>query len=130
MSGAASLAAARRRRAGGSTQNIVQPSPTNTQKQSAPSNKNPLTVIMEHDKQIGLLTKEMELIKENQPKETSVKDLDFYKDKYETLLSQMTELKTTLVKLQSYSMQHTTDIQSLKDQRSNIVIKEELEEND
>ena len=140
MSGAAALAAARRRRAGGGVpiQNTnTQPTINNTPKPSN-SSKNPLSVLVEHDKQIGLLTKEINEIKDKTPKETSEKDLEFYKEKYEILLSQMTELRTTIVKLQSFCMQNTTDIQSLKNSLSennnkkiNVEIQEDnLEKND
>lgn len=140
MSGAAALAAARRRRAGGGVpiQNTnPPPTPNNTPKPSN-SSKNPLSVLVEHDKQIGLLSKEISEMKENTPKETSEKDLEFYKEKYETLLSQMTELRTTIVKLQSFCMQNTTEIQSLKNslsennnEKTSVPIQEDnLEKND
>ena len=112
MSGAAALAAARRRRAGASN-TTSQPSSNKT---SVPQEKkiplNPLQILQQHDKQIFVLTTELSEIKK-QHKPVTSEDIEFYKMKYNNLLSEMTEMKTNFVKLQTYCMETNMKIDTM-----------------
>jgi hypothetical protein len=112
MSGTAALAAARRRRAGGVNTNanvpitradIPQPQ---TQKVSI----NPLQILQTHDKQLTVLTKNVETLQE---KHTTSEDVLFYKEKYNNLLSEMTEMKTNFVKMQTFCMETNMKVESM-----------------
>jgi hypothetical protein len=119
MSGAAALAAARRRRAGGGSNTTSQP----VSKTSLPQEKkiplNPLQILQQHDKQILVLTNELNTIKENHKPVTS-EDIEFYKMKYNNLLSEMTEMKTNFVKLQTYCMETNMKIDSIHNKIGNL----------
>ena len=113
MSGAAALAAARRRRAGGGASNATYKPPANT---SLPQEKkvslNPLQILQHHDKQILVLTNDLNEIKKQQKPVTS-EDIEFYKTKYNNLLSEMTEMKTNFVKMQTFCMETNMKIDSM-----------------
>ena len=112
MSGAAALAAARRRRAGASNTT----SQLNSNKESLPQEKktplNPLQILQQHDKQILVLTTDLNEIKKQQKPVTS-EDIEFYKTKYNNLLSEMTEMKTNFVKMQTFCMETNMKIEAM-----------------
>ena len=109
MSGTAALAAARRRRAGGGT------TPQPISKPTSPQPKvmlNPVQILQHHDKQIVVLTKEVEELKQVQKPVTS-EDIEFYKQKYNSLLSEMTEMKTNFVKMQTFCMETNMKVDAM-----------------
>tara|TARA_B110000503_G_C7172593_1_gene425078 strand:+ start:6636 stop:7004 length:369 start_codon:yes stop_codon:yes gene_type:complete len=122
MSGTAALAAARRRRAGGANT-----SPQPMSKPTSPQQKvslNPVQILQQHDKQIFVLTNEFNEIKKKNVPVTS-EDIEFYKDKYNTLLSEMTEMKTNFVKMQTFCMETNMKVEAM-----NKRLESNLEEND
>lgn len=103
MSGSAGLAAARRRRAGGGNTN---PPVSLPPKQEPPkASLHPVQILQNHDKQILLLTNEVDKLKSQQKPPVTSEDIEFYKEKYNTLLSEMTEMKTNFVKMQTFCME-------------------------
>lgn len=126
MSGAAALAAARRRRAGGASNTTSQ---LNSNKASLPQEKkaplNPLQILQQHDKQIFVLTTDLNEIKKQQKPVTS-EDIEFYKTKYNNLLSEMTEMKTNFVKMQTFCMETNMKIDAMNKKIENM----NLESND
>jgi hypothetical protein len=107
MSGTAALAAARRRRAGGSN--------TSPQPMSKPPQKvqlNPVQILQQHDKQIFVLTNELNEIKKQNTPVTS-EDIEFYKNKYNSILSEMTEMKTNFVKMQTFCMETNMKVDAM-----------------
>jgi len=122
MSGTAALAAARRRRAGGANT-----SPQPMSKPTSPQQKvslNPVQILQQHDKQIFVLTTEFNEIKKKNVPVTS-EDIEFYKDKYNTLLSEMTEMKTNFVKMHTFCMETNMKVEAM-----NKRLESNLEEND
>ena len=122
MSGTAALAAARRRRAGGANT-----SPQPMSKPTSPQQKvslNPVQILQQHDKQIFVLTNEFNEIKKKNVPVTN-EDIEFYKDKYNTLLSEMTEMKTNFVKMQTFCMETNMKVEAM-----NKRLDSNLEEND
>jgi len=122
MSGTAALAAARRRRAGGANT-----SPQPMSKPTSPQQKvslNPVQILQQHDKQIFVLTNEFNEIKKKNVPVTN-EDIEFYKDKYNTLLSEMTEMKTNFVKMQTFCMETNMKVEAM-----NKRLESNLEEND
>lgn len=104
MSGSAGLAAARRRRAGGGNTNppVSLPPP----KQEPPkASLHPVQILQNHDKQLLALTNEVYKLKSQQKPPVTSEDIEFYKEKYNTLLSEMTEMKTNFVKMQTFCME-------------------------
>ena len=121
MSGTAALAAARRRRAGGGT--TSQPISKSNSNSNSPQEKkmplNPLQILQQHDRQILVLTNELnEIKKENHP--VTSEDIEFYKNKYNNLLSEMTEMKTNFVKMQTFCMETNMKIESIKKEVENV----------
>lgn len=109
MSGTAALAAARRRRAGGGT------TPQPISKPTSPQPKvmlNPVQILQHHDKQIVVLTNEVDELKKVQKPVTS-EDIEFYKQKYNSLLSEMTEMKTNFVKMQTFCMETNMKVEAM-----------------
>jgi len=112
MSGTAALAAARRRRAGGaapSAPSTVQGVP----KQDTPKIVlNPTDVLKHHDRQINVLTKDIADMKAQTSPVTS-DDIDFYKQKYTSLLGEITEIRTSMVKTQTFYMELNMKVDKL-----------------
>lgn len=111
MSGSAGLAAARRRRAGGGNTNppISVSRPEMTQPKLT---LNPGQILKLHDKQILVLTNEVEKLK-SQQKPVDSEDIEFYKQKYNVLLSEMTEMKTNFVKMQTFCMETNSKVEAM-----------------
>lgn len=112
MSGTAALASARRRRAGGTPQPAERmPSTPETPKVML----SPIDILKHHDKQLTLLKKEVDELKaQPQPASATSSDIDFYKQKYSSLLSEMTEMKTTFVKMQTFCMEINMKVDKMK----------------
>ena len=110
MSGTAALAAARRRRAGGANT-----SPQPMSKPTSPQQKvslNPVQILQQHYKQILVLTNELNEIKKQNTPVTS-EDIEFYKNKYNSILSEMTEMKTNFVKMQTFCMETNMKVDAM-----------------
>jgi hypothetical protein len=113
MSGTAALASARRRRAGGT------PQPAERLPSTPESPKvllTPIDILKHHDKQLTILKKELDELKnQTQPVVSATSsDIDFYKQKYSSLLSEMTEMKTTFVKMQTFCMEINMKVDKMK----------------
>jgi len=109
MSGTAGLAAARRRRAGGA--GVQQPITHEAPQQQPPPKVglNPIQILQQHAKQIGILTDDINTLKQHASDNASVApatkdDIEFYKEKYTSLLSEISEMKTNFLKMQTFCM--------------------------
>jgi len=100
MSGAAGLAAARRRRAGSVQQNIQLPTPTQNPK---PQPKHPMTILYEHEQKINQLLSNSN---ENQLSNSS--------DGLDELKEQMNTLEKLLLKLQTKLNEQEDEIKEFK----------------
>lgn len=122
MSGTAALAAARRRRAGGgATVNTYAPESSEIKPPKVIIN--PLEILKKHENQIISINHYI-----NSTKNTPVtnNDIQFYKDKYTNLLSEMTEMKTNFVKVQTFCMETNNKLDEMNKQ----INKMNLEVND
>jgi hypothetical protein len=124
MSGTAALAAARKRRA--NPQPNVNPiSNANSNNSNGNSNvktnltpideefpkaTNPAMLLLQHNKMIQNLQKDMNELKELKPKGPETD----YKSEYLGLLEEMKEMKKVLLKVQSFSMETNLEVMKLK----------------
>lgn len=117
MSGSMALAAARRRRVNG---NDAPPPPVPTSRrvnEKVQSNDNkvmvsPLTIMKQHHNEILNIKEEIKTIKDNS-------ETFNYKEGYTTLLKDITEMKKTMVKLQSFILDTDNEIKKLKENKLN-----------
>ena len=120
MSGTAALAAARKRRA--NPQPNVNPAPSSNSSNSNvkpnltpideefPKATNPAMLLIQHNKMIQNLQKDMNELKELKPKGPETD----YKSEYLGLLEEMKEMKKVLLKVQSFSMETNLEVMKLK----------------
>jgi len=118
MSGTAALAAARRRRAGGVNTPANVPITSADIPQPPKVSINPLQILQTHDKQLTVLTKNVETLQE---KHTTSEDVLFYKEKYNNLLSEMTEMKTNFVKMQTFCMETNMKVESMNSRLTELL---------
>jgi hypothetical protein len=122
MSGSAALASARKRR---SAPNGLQNEITETPKPQTvqPQQTNPAMLLLKHNQLINTLQNDMVNLKANlssmkepAPVENKIdrESIDFFKTQYSTLLDEMKELKRTLLKVQSFSMETNLEVMKLK----------------
>lgn len=121
MSGSAALASARKRRSAPTgLQNEITETPKPQAVPSQPTN--PAMLLLKHNQMINSLQNEMIQLKANV---SSIKvtppvnkidheSIDFFKTQYTTLLDEMKELKRTLLKVQSFSMETNLEVMKLK----------------
>ena len=118
MSGSAGLASARKRRAGpANTPNLnkeINDRPTNTPNVPV----DPLTLLLKHNELIKKVFQEVAALK-NEPKmvaspETDKESIDYFKQQYSSLLEEMKEIKKTLLKIQTFSMETNLEVMKLK----------------
>ena len=121
MSGSAALASARRRRAipQKPENEIVEPP-----KLSPPTNQvsvNPATLLIKHNQVLGGLQNDIETLKKQllsiKVPESSSDDkstVEYYKAQHNILLDEMREVKKTLLKVQSFSMETNLELMKLK----------------
>jgi len=134
MSGTAALASARRRRAipqkpeinNEIVENSKQPQnlqPQNLQQQNVqPVATNPAMLLLKHNQLLGVLQKDVELLKlqlsNNSPNVNKDKDntesLEYYKSQHSILLEEMREVKKTLLKVQTFAMETNLELMKLK----------------
>jgi hypothetical protein len=128
MSGTAALAAARKRRA--NPQPNINPANSNSSNSSNNSNNsnsnsktnltpideefpkatNPAMLLMQHNKIIQNLQKDVNELKDLKPKGPETD----YKSEYLGLLEEMKEMKKVLLKVQSFSMETNLEVMKLK----------------
>jgi hypothetical protein len=120
MSGTAALASARRRRAipqKPEVNEVMEP-PKQQQQTQQPLAANPAMLLLKHNQQITLLQSEVESLKkllENAPKNKDDKEsLEYYKSQHLVLLEEMREVKKTLLKVQTFSMETNLELMKLK----------------
>jgi hypothetical protein len=122
MSGSAALASARKRRsAPNGLQNEITetPKPQTVQSQQT----NPAMLLLKHNQLLNTLQNDMTKLKENVssmkvevPVDNKIdrESIDFFKTQYATLLDEMKDLKRTLLKVQSFSMETNLELMKLK----------------
>ena len=119
MSGTAALASARRRRAIPQKPEVNEViEPPKQQQTQQPLAANPAMLLLKHNQQITLLQSEVESLKkllENAPKNKDDKEsLEYYKSQHLVLLEEMREVKKTLLKVQTFSMETNLELMKLK----------------
>ena len=121
MSGTAALAAARRRRAQPSGDDLPKSRPnsaasTSPSSATAPTPVSPIQVLIEHDNKLTELSDEITqlktLIKQKEP--TNPNDIEYFKTQYSQLIHEVAELKKLIMKVQSFSMENNLEIIQLK----------------
>ena len=134
MSGTAALASARRRRAipqKPEVNEVMEP-PKQQQQTQQPLAANPAMLLLKHNQQITLLQSEVESLKkllENAPKNKDDKEsLEYYKSQHLVLLEEMREVKKTLLKVQTFSMETNLELLKMKRLLKNDPRMKELEE--
>jgi len=121
MSGTAALAAARRRRAQPSGDDLPKSRPNSAASTSpssvpAPTPVSPIQVLIKHDNKLTELSDEITqlktLIKQKEP--TNPNDIEYFKTQYSQLIHEVAELKKLIMKVQSFSMENNLEIIQLK----------------
>lgn len=121
MSGTAALAAARRRRAQPSGDDLPKSRPnsaasTSTAPSPTPTPVSPIQVLIKHDNKLTELSDEITqlktLIKQKEP--TNPNDIEYFKTQYSQLIHEVAELKKLIMKVQSFSMENNLEIIQLK----------------
>ena len=122
MSGSAALASARKRRSAPTgLQNEITETPKPQTGPSQPTN--PAMLLLKHNQIINTLQNDMISLKTNfssmkvpPPVDNKVdrESIEFFKTQYTTLLEEMKELKRTLLKVQSFSMETNLEVMKLK----------------
>lgn len=122
MSGSAALASARKRRSAPTgLQNEITETPKPQTVQSQPTN--PAMLLIKHNQMINTLQNDMLNLKTNfssmkieKPSDNKIdhESIEFFKTQYTTLLDEMKELKRTLLKVQSFSMETNLEVMKLK----------------
>jgi hypothetical protein len=124
MSGTAALAAARRRRAQPTGDEL----PKNRQNTNAGSNTNsntpppaptpvsPIQVLIKHDNKLNELSEDITqlkgLIKQKDPNNPN--EIEYFKNQYSQLIHEVSELKKLIMKVQGFSMENNMEIIQLK----------------
>lgn len=118
MSGTAALAAARRRRAQPTGEDLPKsrPNTPNVPAPDAPTPTTPLQVLLKHDNKIIEIFGEVEklkgIIKQKDP--TNPNDIEYFKTQFNSLTHEVAELKKLIMKVQSFSMENNMEIIQLK----------------
>jgi hypothetical protein len=124
MSGASSLAAAKRRRAAPDVKPFTGPTapsnPTDSNYNSNPVPSlvqgpvNPLIVLVKHDKQILDLENRISNIKIEKAAPLSSEDIAHFKTQYNSLVEEIQELKKIIIKVQTFSMEMNIELLNIK----------------
>jgi hypothetical protein len=119
MSGTAALAAARRRRAqptGDDLPKSRQNTDANTPPPSSPTPVSPIQVLIKHDNKLNELSEDITqlkgLIKQKDPNNPN--EIEYFKNQYSQLIHEVAELKKLIMKVQSFSMENNMEIIQLK----------------
>lgn len=118
MSGTAALAAARRRRAQPTGEELPKSRP-NTPANTppvAPTPVSPIQVLIKHDNKLAELSEEITQLKGalKQKEPTNPNDIEYFKTQYSQLIHEVAELKKLIMKVQSFSMENNMEIIQLK----------------
>jgi len=123
MSGTAALASARRRRAipqKPEQNEVIEPPKQLSQQQQQPLAANPMMLLLKHNQQLAAMQAEIDQLKNtvellNIPKIKDDKEsLEYYKSQHLILLEEMREVKKTLLKVQTFSMETNLELMKLK----------------
>ena len=121
MSGTAALAAARRRRAQPSGDDLPKSRPNSaasvsTSSAPAPTPVSPIQVLIKHDNKLNELSEDITqlkgLIKQKDPNNPN--EIEYFKNQYSQLIHEVAELKKLIMKVQSFSMENNMEIIQLK----------------
>lgn len=122
MSGTAALAAARRRRAQPTGEDLPKSRPNTAvnappaPSPSAPTPVSPIQVLIKHDNKLTELSDEITqlkgILKQKEP--TNPNDIEYFKTQYTQLIHEVAELKKLIMKVQSFSMENNMEIIQLK----------------
>lgn len=120
MSGTAALAAARRRRAQPTGDDLPKSRPNTAvstpSAPSAPTPTTPIQVLIKHDNKLNELSEDVTqlkgLIKQKDP--TNPNEIEYFKTQYTQLIHEVAELKKLIMKVQSFSMENNMEIIQLK----------------
>ena len=120
MSGSAALASARRRRAipASKIENTIIDEPKPQAQAMNPIH--PGALLMKHNQMLSLLQTDLGTLKTQltnikvDPEPTNPEHLDYFKSQYATLLEEMKEIKKTLLKVQTFSMETNLEVMKLK----------------
>ena len=117
MSGSAGLASARRRRAGQANPPNSPNKEINDKPANIPNNGqvDPLALLLKHNELIKKVFQEVALLKSNEkPVDTDKESIEYFKQQYTSLLEEMKEIKKTLLKIQTFSMETNLEVMKLK----------------
>lgn len=119
MSGSAGLASARKRRAGG--QPSVSNNVPNKEVVKPPSNTpiDPLALLLKHNELLKKVFQEVATLKQDvakgeKPEPENKESIEYFKQQYNNLLEEMKEIKKTLLKIQTFSMETNLEVMKLK----------------
>ena len=115
MSGSAGLASARKRRAGGPT---TVSSPSKEPERNTPNitPMDPLALLLKHNELIKKAFQELASLKSNKPtvEPENKESIEFFKQQYASVLEEVKEIKKTLLKIQTFSMETNLEVMKLK----------------
>jgi len=131
MSGTASLAAAKRRRAGPSVTNEPPKNPNTSMSQSSTlqniSNIHPLAILAKHEQLLNKLSSDIEELYKPTEK-IDEQSIQFFKQRYDSITKEMDEMKKLLIKIQTFSMETNLELLKMKRLLKNDPRMKELEE--
>ena len=120
MSGSAALASARRRRT--SQTSIIPSKPENTIMEEQPKTTpiNPGVLLLKHNQMLSMLQNDLGMLKNQlkninvEPEQNDPENINYFKKQYADLLEEMKEVKKTLLKVQTFSMETNLEVMKLK----------------
>ena len=132
MSGSASLAAAKRRRAGPSVTNEPPKTPNTSQTTQSGtlqniSNIHPLAILAKHEQLLNQLSSDIEELYKPTEK-IDEQSIQFFKQRYDSITKEMDEMKKLLIKIQTFSMETNLELLKMKRLLKNDPRMKELEE--
>jgi hypothetical protein len=116
MSGSAGLASARKRRAGGPT--TISAPVKELPERNAPNitPMDPLALLLKHNELLKKAFQEIATLKGNteKPEPENKESIEFFKQQYTNVLEEVKEIKKTLLKIQTFSMETNLEVMKLK----------------
>jgi len=122
MSGSAALASARRRRTNPNQYPLSKQENVIVEEPSKMIPINPSALLLKHNQLLNLLQVDVETLKtklntmnvDSKSESDNPNHLDFYKTQYVSLLEEMKDIKKTLIKVQTFSMETNIEVMKLK----------------
>jgi len=120
MSGSAALASARRRRTGPNQSSLSKPENVIVEEPAKMVPINPSALLLKHNQLLNILQGDFESLKTQlnsinvESESNNPNHLDFYKSQYSSLLEEMKDIKKTLIKVQTFSMETNIELMKLK----------------